>query len=141
VSLAWKVTAIHPPAESDPRAGCSKLHRTATSGGHATVGKFIRQSVSLVVAARPSAGCSSAVVHGAKCSSPGGCQTRMGSGTLRLMKLQVNCNSKAHVSRPSRISVWFGKARKSSNSTTPPNPSVKGMAKRLRLLSTPYLER
>jgi hypothetical protein len=65
----------------------------------------------------------------------------MGSGTLRLMKPQGNWQSKPKVSRPSCISVRLGQGRKSGNATTPPNPSVKGMAKRLRLLPTPYLER
>jgi hypothetical protein len=123
------------------RAGLSKLHRTATTGGHAAAGKFISEGVSLLGAARPSAGRSAVAVHGANCSSPSECQNRMGWGTLRLVKHQVNWQSNTKASRRSCVNVWFGKASKSSSSTTPPNPSVKGMAKRLRLLPTPYLER
>jgi hypothetical protein len=47
--------AAFPPSNSEPRSGTTELHRTATAVGHATAGKFISQSVSLVVAARPSA--------------------------------------------------------------------------------------
>jgi hypothetical protein len=141
VSLARKVSAIRPPAKLDPRAGCSKLHRTATAFGHATVGTCIHQSESLMGAARPSAGRSPVAAHNAKCGSPRACQSRTGSGTLRLMKPQVNWQSDTKVSRLSCISVWLGHERKSSNSTTPPNPSIEGMPKRLRLLCTPHVKR
>jgi hypothetical protein len=152
------------PAESELHAGSSELYRTATSAGHSTVGTHGSQSGSLVVAARPSAGRSLAVARHAKYRSPSGCRTRMGSGTLPLVKYNavlhrmrqpppsvisvVACSpggrtmqSKTKVSRCSVLPIWLGPERKGGGSKTAPNPSVEGMAKRLRLLSTPHLER
>ena len=108
MSLARKVAAIRPSAKPGLRAGCSRLNRTATAGGHAAAGKFIRESVSLVVAARPSAGRSPLRAHGAKCSSPRPCQTRMSSGTLRFVKDKITSHSNTKMSRPSRFSGWLG---------------------------------
>jgi hypothetical protein len=59
------IYATFPPSTSDRRAGTAELHRTATAVGHATVGKLINQEVSLVVAARPSAGRSPAAARAA----------------------------------------------------------------------------
>jgi hypothetical protein len=152
------------PAKSEFRARNAELYGTATSVGHSTVGTHGNQSASLVVAARPSAGRSLAAARNAKYRSPGGCRTRMGSGTLPLVKcnavlhrmrqlppsvaLVVACRpvsrtmqSKAKVSRCSVSPVWLGRERTGGGSKTAPNPSVEGMAKRLRLLSTPHLER
>jgi hypothetical protein len=152
------------PAKSEFRARNAELYGTATSVGRSTVGTHGNQSASLVVAARPSAGRSLAVARNAKCRSPGVCRTRIGSGTLPLVKYNaallrirqpqpsvasaVACGpvgrtmqSKAKVSRCSVSSVWLGHERKGGGSKTAPNPSVEGMAKRLRLLSTPHLER
>ena len=47
---------------------------------------------------------------------------------------------KASVSLPRGLRLEFG-MRSYCSSTATPNPSVEGMAKRLRLLSTPHLER
>jgi hypothetical protein len=52
-----------------------------------------------------------------------------------------NKQSNSKVSQYRFPLVWLGHGRKRSGSTTAPNPSVEGMAKRLRLLSTPHLER
>jgi hypothetical protein len=54
-----------PPSSSEPRAGNTELHRTATAVGHATVCKLVSQGASLVVAARPSAGRSPAAARDA----------------------------------------------------------------------------
>jgi hypothetical protein len=152
------------PVKSERHAGNAELYRTATSVGHSTVGTHGSQSASLVVAARPPAGRSSATARGAKCRSPGGCRTRMGSGTLPLVKYNAallrmrqppasvasvvacgfgskNRQSNAKVSQCSAFLAWLGPERKGGGSKTAPNPSVEGMAKRLRLLSTPHLER
>jgi hypothetical protein len=151
-------------ATSEFRAGSSELYRTATSIGYSTSGTLGYQTASLVVAARPSAGRSPALARNAKCRPPGACQTRMGSGTLPLVKFNavlhrmrqpppsvisvVACGpggrtmqSKTKVSRCSVLPIWLGRERKGGGSKTAPNPSVEGMAKRLRLLSTPHLER
>jgi hypothetical protein len=152
------------PAKSELHAGNAEPYGTATSAGHSTAGTHGSQSGRLVVAARPSAGRSLVVARSAKFRSPGGCRTRMGSGTLPLVKynavlyrmqqpppsvaLVVVCRpvsrtmqSKAKVSRCSVSPAWLGHERKGGGSKTAPNPSVEGMAKRLRLLSTPHLER
>ena len=152
------------PAKPELHAGKAELHGTATSVGCPTVGTHGDQSASLVVAARPSAGRSLVVARNARCPSPGGCRTRMGSGTLPLVKynavlhrtrrpgpsvaLVVACGfggkdrqSNAKVSQCSAFLAWLGRERKGGGSKTAPNPSVEGMAKRLRLLSTPHLER
>jgi hypothetical protein len=65
----------------------------------------------------------------------------MASGTLRFVKLKANSQSNTKVSRPSRIGQWFGRARTSTSSTTPPNPSVNRTANGLRPSSAGYLER
>lgn len=130
MSLARELSAIRPPAKAGHRAGFSELHRTATTGGHAGAGKFIHQSARTPAAART-----------VNCSPPRERQTRKGSCTLRLVKDKVTWQSNTKVSRPSRISVWFGKARKSTNSTTPPNPAVNRTANGLRPSSAGYLER
>ena len=140
------------------------LPRTATAVGHATAGKFISQGVSLVVAARPSAGRSPAVARDDPVCWPSRCRTGMGSGTLPLVKNGAkllpcqkpragfvsvvargssgeNKQSNAKVSQCSVSHAWLGRERKGGGSKTAPNPSVEGMAKRLRLLSTPHLER
>jgi hypothetical protein len=152
------------PAKSEFRARNAELYGTATSVGCSTVGTHGDQSASLVVAARPSAGRSPGIARNAKCRPPGACRTRMGSGTLPLVKynavlhrmrqpppsvaLVVACGpvsrtmqSKTKVSRCSVLPIWLGHERKGGGSKTAPNPSVEGMAKRLRLLSTPHLER
>jgi hypothetical protein len=152
------------PARSEFRARNAGLYGTATSVGRSTVGTHGNQSGSIVVAARPSAGRSPAIARNAKCRSLGGCRTRMGSGTLPLVKYNavlhrmrqpppsvisvVACSpsgrtmqSKTKVSRCSLLPIWLGHERKGGSSKTAPNPSVEGMAKRLRLLSTPHLER
>jgi hypothetical protein len=152
------------PAKSEFRARNADLYGTATSVGRSTVGTHGNQSASLAVAARPSAGRSLVVARNAKCRSPGACRTRMGSGTLPLVKYNavlyrmrqpppsvisvVACSpggrtmqSKTKMSRCSLLPIWLGPERKGGGSKTAPNPSVEGMAKRLRLLSTPHLER
>jgi len=108
VLLARKAAAIRPPANSEPRAGCSELPITATACGHATTGKFIRQSVSLVVAARPLAGRSPVAAPDAKYRSSSRCQTRMGSGTLRFVKHKLTWQSNTKVSRPSHVRPRLG---------------------------------
>jgi hypothetical protein len=152
------------PAKSELHAGNAELYGTATSVGRSAAGTHGNQSASLVVAARPSAGRSPATARNVKYRSSGECRTRMGSGTLPLVQynavlhrmrqpqpsfaLVVACRpvsrtmqSKAKVSRCSVSPVWLGHERKGGGSKTAPNPSVEGMAKRLRLLSTPHLER
>jgi hypothetical protein len=152
------------PVKSEFHARNAELYRAAASVGHSIVGTLGGQSASLVVAARPLAGRSMAIARNAKCRSPGGCRTRMGSGTLPLVKynavlhrmrqpppsaaLVVACGpvsrtmqSKTKVSRCSVLPIWLGHERKGGGSKTAPNPSVEGMAKRLRLSSTPHLER
>jgi hypothetical protein len=152
------------PVRSEFRARNAELYGTATSVGRSPVGTHGNQSASLVVAARPSAGRSLAVAHNAKCRSPGGCRTRMGSGTLPLVKYNaalpcllqfapgvasvVACKaggrtmqSKAKVSRCSFSPIWLGRERKGGGSKTAPNPSIEGMPKRLRLLCTPHVKR
>ena len=149
---------------SESGDGSSEPYRTATSVCHSTTGTHGNQSASLVVAARPSADHSLVVARNAKCRTPGGCRTRMGSGTLPLVKynavlhrmrqpvpsvaLVVACGfggksnqSNAKVLPCSAFLAWLGRERKGGGSKTAPNPSVEGMAKRLRLLSTPHLER
>jgi hypothetical protein len=73
-SLARKGVAViyaaFPPSTSEPRAGTTELHRTATAVVQANAGKFINQGVSLVLAARPSAGRSPVLAHHAKYRSP-----------------------------------------------------------------------
>jgi hypothetical protein len=158
------VRTTRSPAKSELHAGSSELYRTTISAGHSTAGTHGSQSGSLVVAARPSAGRSPAPVRNAKFCSLDWCRTRMGSGTLPLVKYNaalaclaqsapgvasvVACKpggrtmqSKTKVSRCSVSPVWLGRERKGGGSQTAPNPSVEGMAKRLRLLSTPHLER
>jgi hypothetical protein len=152
------------PAKSEFRARNAELYGTATSVGRSTVGTHGNQSASLVVAARPSAGRSPAIARDAKLRPPSRCRTQMASGTLPLVKynavlrrmrqsppsaaLVVACGpvsrtmqSKTKVSRCSVLPIWLGRERKGGGSKTAPNPSVEGMAKRLRLLSTPHLER
>jgi hypothetical protein len=121
--------------------GGTLLHRTATAVGHATTGKCIGQGVRLVAAARPSAGRSPAAARNAKCRAPGKCRTRMGSGTLPLVKHEANWQSNTKVSRPSRANARLGHERKGGSSNAAPNPSIEGMPKRLRLLCTPHVKR
>jgi hypothetical protein len=161
---AAAIRSTRSPVKAELHTGNAELYRTATSVGRSTVGTLGNQSASLVVAARPSAGRSPTAARNAKCRSPGGRRTRMGSGTLPLVKYNavllcmwqpatgvasvVACSpggqtiqSKAKVSRCSVLPLWLGRERKGGGSKTAPNPSVEGMAKRLRLLSTPHLER
>jgi hypothetical protein len=161
---AMAICTTGSPAKSEFHAGNSELYGTATSVGCSTVGTHGNQSASLVVAARPSAGRSPATARNAKCRPPGVCRTRMSSGTLPLVKCNavslcmwqpapgvasvVACGPgdrtiqlKAKVSRCSLPPIWLGRERKGGGSKTAPNPSVEGMPKRLRLLSTPHLER
>ena len=150
-------------AKSELHAGKAELYGTATSVGRSTGGTHANQSASLVVAARPSAGRLPAIELDALFRPPGRCRTGMGSGTLPLVKynavfhrmrqpapgvaLVVACGfggkskqSNAKVSRCSAFLAWLGRERTGGGSKTAPNPSVEGMAKRLRLLSTPHLE-
>ena len=83
-STATRITGSQAKFESPARN--AELYRTGTSFGRSTVGTHSNQSANLVVAARPSAVRSLVVVRNAKCRTPGGCRTRMGSGTLPLMK-------------------------------------------------------
>jgi len=56
----------------------------------------------------------------------------------------VKCNpdqSNTQVSRPSGIGMRFGRECKSTGSNTPPNPSIEGTHKRLRLLRSPHVKR
>ena len=122
-------------------AGTALLHRIATAVGHATAGKFISQGGSLVVAARPSAGRSPVKAHNPNCRSPGVCQFRMGSGTLRLMEEQSKCQSNAKVSRPSHLHVWLGHGSKGGSSKAAPNPFIEGTVKGLRPSPDPHVER
>jgi hypothetical protein len=161
---AMAIRTAGSPAKSEFRARNAELYGTATSVGCSTVGTHGNQSASLVVAARPSAGRSLVVARNARYRSPGACRTRMGSGTLPLVKHNavlyrmrqpppsvisvVACSpcgramqSKTKVSRCSLLPIWLGHERKGGGSKAAPNPSVEGMAKRLRLLSTPHLER
>jgi hypothetical protein len=151
-------------AKFEFRAGDAELYRTATSVGHSTVGTRGNESSSLVVAARPSAGRSPARVRSALCQRKSCCPTAFSSGTLPVMKasailltrqLRVTVaawvvarglgsvvgQSNTKMSRCRSHHVYLGHERKGSGSKTAPNPSVEGMAKRLRLLSTPHLER
>ena len=161
-STATRTTGSQAKFESPARN--AELYGTGTSFGRSTVGTHSDQSANPVVAARPSAGRSPAVARSAKCRSPAGCRTRMGSGTLPLVKytavlhrmrqpapsvaLVVACGSggktrqsSAKVSQCRAFAAWLGPERTGSGSKTAPNPSVEGMAKRLRLLPTPHLER
>jgi hypothetical protein len=120
--------AICSPAKSEPRTGKSSLRRTATFAGHATIGKFFSQGVSLVVAAHPTAGRSPVAAQNAICRSPSGCQTRMGSGTLRLVKVKLASQSNTKVSRLSPFCLWLGRGSKGSSSNAAPNHSIEGTA-------------
>jgi len=122
-------------------AGTALLHRTATAVGHAIAGKFIGQGVSLVVAARPSAGRSPVKAHNANYRAPGVCQIRMGWGTLRLMEERSTYQSNPKVSRPSHLGAWLGHERKGGSSKAAPNPFIEGTAKGLRPLAAPHVER
>ena len=122
-------------------AGTALLHRTATAVGHATAGKFISQGVSLVVAARPSAGRLPVKAHNANRRSPGVCQIRMGWGTLRLMEEKTKWQSNTKVSRPSHFHVWLGHGSKGGSSKAAPNPFIEGTVKGLRPSPAPHVER
>jgi hypothetical protein len=122
-------------------AGTTALHRTATAVRHATAGTHISEGVSLVVAARPSAGRSPAAAHSGIYRSPSGRQTRMGWGTLRFVKDKASCQSNTKVSRPSKCHVWLGRGRKSGSSKAAPNHFIEGTAKGLRPSSAPHVER
>ena len=141
MSLARKTEATCLPAESGPRAGVSKLYRTAATGGHAIVGKFFSQGASLVVAARPSASRSPTAARDVKGSSPSECQTRMGSGTLRLVKHKLTWQSIQRC-RGRPVSACGSAQNARAMAPTPtPNPSIEGMPKRLRLSVTPHVKR
>ena len=122
-------------------AGTTFLHRTATAVGHAAAGTHISQGASLVVAVRPSAGRSPVKAHNANCRSPGMCQIRMASGTLRLMEDKSKCQSNTKVLRPSHLGGWLGHERKGGSSKAAPNPFIEGTAKGLRPSSAPHVER
>ena len=131
------------PFSSQLRAGRSALYRTATSVARAIAGTFRSESVSLVVAARPSAGRSPAAKHHAacgaqshRCSGPGSstptarnttpvllasrCCTGLSSGTLRL----VNTAPILKVWRHSvSVSVSAAEAR-AAVPPAPPNPAI-----------------
>ena len=128
-------------AGSMSHAGTTFCHRTATAVGHATVGTHISQGVSLVVAARPSAGRSPAGARNAKCRLPRVCQLRMGSGTLRLMEEQSKSQSNTKVSRPSHLDAWLGHERKGGSSKAAPNHFIEGTVKGLRPSPAPHVER
>jgi hypothetical protein len=116
------------PAKFDPRTGKPLLNRTATAVGHANAGKFFSQGVSLAVAARPLAGSSPEAAHNAERRSPSGCQTRMGSGTLRLVKARFASQANTKVSWLSSLGLWLGRRCKSGSSNAAPNHSIEGTA-------------
>ena len=131
------------PFSSQLRAGRSALYRTATSVASAIAGTFRSERVSLVMAARPSAGRSPAAKHHAacgaqshRCSGPGSstpttgnttsvllaswCCTGLSSGTLPV----VNTTPILKVSRQSvSVSVSATKAR-ATTPPAPPNPAI-----------------
>ena len=138
------------------------LYRTATAVGHATAAKFFSQGVSLVVAARPSAGRSRARVRTAICRSPSRCRMGFYSGTLPLVNTAAalhSCHkrpfqscllgsrasggkskqSKTQVPQSRSSAVWLGRERKGGSSHTAPNPSVNRTANGLRPSSAGYL--
>ena len=114
MSVARKAEATCLPAEFAPPAGGSKLHRTATTGGHAIVGKFFSQGEALWwrpvlrrAAHRPQQATANAVRQaGAKI------------GWVRAhcvcVEYKLTWPSNTKVSRPSRASVWLGPECKSN---------------------------
>jgi hypothetical protein len=151
-------------ATSESRAGHSVPHRTATVVCHSTARTVGRQGVSLVVAARPTAGRSPARAHTALRQRQSCCAAAFSSGTLPCVKQSASLPSRrqtptgfalvaacgsggaamqsnAKMSQSSSSLVWLGRERKGGSPHTASNPSVEGTAKRLRLLSAPHLQR
>jgi hypothetical protein len=122
-------------------AGGTLPHRTATTVGLRGQGSVNRQGVILVVAARPSASRCPVAARNAIHESPGEFRTRMGSGTLRLVKCKCNWQSNTEVSRPSHLSAWLGRERKGGGSKAAPNPFIEGTVKGLRPSPAPHVER
>jgi hypothetical protein len=151
-------------ATSESRAGHSVLHRTATAICHPSGSTHGNHRASLVVAARPTAGRSPARVRTAMRQRQSCCAAAFRLGTLPFMKhggsllsfrqtptgvaFVAACGSggaamhpKAKVLQCIAPFVWFGREQKGGSPNTAPNLSVEGMAKRLRLLPTPHLQR
>ena len=158
------IYSAFPPSTTEPRAGTTVPNRTATAVGHATAGTHINQGVSLMVAARPTAGSSRAKAHNAICRSPRRGRIGVRSGTLPLVnasatllprqKLGVGSRSvvtrrpggenkppNTKVSRPSHFSAWFGHGRKGGSSKAAPNHFIEGTVKGLRPSPAPHVER
>jgi hypothetical protein len=123
------------------RAGPTLLSRTATAVGHATAGTHIGQCWSIVVAARPTAGCSPLNEHNVNRRSPRVCRIRMGSGTLRLMEEKSKWQSNAKVSLPSHLHAWLSHGSKGGSSKAAPNHFIEGTVKGLRPSPAPHVER
>ena len=125
------------------RAGKSVLHRTATASGGAIFGTAISEGVSLVVAARPSAGRLPAARHQAQCGGPSRhrfcfgsstptagnttslslvnqCRTRLSSGTLPI----VNTTPIQKVARRSGSATVSAAKARAVVPPAPPNPAV-----------------
>jgi hypothetical protein len=159
-----RMSRICSRATSKSRAGHSVLHRTATAVCQSSSGTLGRQGASLVVAARPTAGRSPARVHTAMRQRQSCCAAAFSSGTLPFVKqgaslpslrqtptsvaLVAACGSggtamqsKVKASQCIVPFVWFGREQKGGSPNTAPNLSVEGMAKRLRLLPAPHLQR
>jgi hypothetical protein len=151
-------------ATSESRAGHSVLHRTATAFFHSSACTLGRQGVSLVLAARPTAGRSPARACNAMRQQWRYRLSTFSSVTLPVVKYGASllfvrqaptgaalvpaCGSggaatqpKAKVSQCIAPFVWFDREQKGGSPNTAPNLSVEGMAKRLRLLPTPHLQR
>jgi hypothetical protein len=151
-------------ATSESRAGISVLHRIATAICHPSNSTHGNHRASLVVAARPTAGRSPARVRNAMHRRQSCCAAAFSSVTLPLVKhggsllsfrqtptgvaFVAACGSggaamqpKAKMSQCIAPFVWFGREQKGGSPNTAPNLSVEGMAKRLRLLPTPHLQR
>jgi hypothetical protein len=159
-----EVFSTYSPVRPEPRTAGSELYRTATSVCHSTVGTHGNESVSLVVAARPSAGRSPSRARKVAFRTPRRCRSGFSSGTLPLVKhgasllslrqratsvaLVAACGAggrtvqpNAKVSHRSVPLVRLGHERTGGSSKTAPNPSIEGMPKRLRLLCTPHVKR
>jgi hypothetical protein len=158
------MSSICTRATSESRAGSSVLHRTATAVCQSSSGTLGRQGVSLVVAARPTAGRLPARACNAMRQRWRYRLAAFSSGTLPVVKhgasllfvrqaptgvaLVAPCGSggaamqpKAKVSQCSAPFPWFGREQKGGSPNTAPNLSVEGTVKRLRLLSAPHLQR
>ena len=145
-------------------AGTTLLCRTAIAVGPSNAGTHISEGVSLVVAARPSAGRSPLRVRSALSQRKSCRPTEFSSGTLPVMKCSatrltrqlrvtglawlgarglggVVGNSNAKVSRLSRLGAWLGHQSKGGSSKAAPNPFIEGTVKGLRPSPAPHVER